>query len=413
MITIDPIHRALVPVDDHAAAALGAPNYDEFQNDLEVWDLIQTRPSCVLRVTMPHCDVVSPDFIGEAESDAALARAADNMDQLVADPRTREVRDVLFVCEITSPRHGVRQIGLGGMAKTAEIRTPGNPTGPIIRNEGVRESKARGRARLTEATRTDMGIVNNAVDDESGAFQAALEAHAAAERPAFATPDEEGNTHRVWLVQNSRTIETFRAQLATEPHAYVADGNHRSAAAALLGCSHFLAIFFPAGMLCIAPYNRLVTDCGVGRDALAASLGSAFEVERCTGVHAFQPAVTHEIGLYDGASWWRLKPHAGAWDPADAAQDIDAAIVQRRLFDERLGIADPRDARLTFVGANRDAAWLQAEVDAGRFEYAVTLPPVTMQQFIRVCRENRLMPPKSTWFVPKVRSGLVMALLRE
>jgi uncharacterized protein (DUF1015 family) len=106
-----------------------------------------------------------------------------------------------------------------------------------------------------------------------------------------------------------------------------------------------------------------------------------------------------------------LRPRPGTYDPADAAQDIDADIVQRRLFVDVFGIADARDERIAYVGANRDAAWLQAQVDSGRFACAVTLPPVTMEQFINVCRQNRLMPPKSTWFVPKVRTGLVMALL--
>ena len=411
MITIDPIRRALVPVDSSAADALGAPNYDEFQSDFEVWDLIQTRPSSVLRVTMPHCDTVSPDAMLEAESEAALERAAENMQQLVADPRTREVHNCLFVCEITSPRYGVRQIGLGGMARTTEIRTPANPHGPIIRNEGVREAKARGRARLTERTRADMGTVNNAVDDRSGAFRAALEAHTSAQRASLETTDEEGNRHRIWIVQDAPTIERLRGLLAAEPHAYVADGNHRSAAAALLGFTHFLAVFFPATMMRIAPYNRLVADAGVAPAQVATGLAAAFEVERLNGGGAYQPAATHDIGLYDGEAWWRLRPRPGTYDPADAARDIDADIVQRKLFGDVFGITDARDDRLTFVGANRDAAWLQGEVDAGRAHYAVTLPPVTMDQFIRVCMQNRLMPPKSTWFVPKVRSGLVMALL--
>ncbi|RMH17715.1 MAG: DUF1015 family protein, partial [Gemmatimonadetes bacterium] len=120
---------------------------------------------------------------------------------------------------------------------------------------------------------------------------------------------------------------------------------------------------------------------------------------------------THEIGLYDGTAWWRLRPREGTYDPANAVEAIDADIVQRHLFAAVFGIEDARDERLTFVGANRDARWLQERVDAGAARWAVTLPPVTMDEFIAVCRQNRLMPPKSTWFEPKIRSGLVMALL--
>jgi uncharacterized protein (DUF1015 family) len=290
------------------------------------------------------------------------------------------------------------------MARTREIRTPENPGGTIIRNEGIREPKARARARLTEAARADLGIVNLAVDDASGAMQAALEAHARRHAPSFETTDEAGNHHRVWLVTTD--LEPWRRLLAHEPHAYVADGNHRSAAAAMLGCEHFLAVFFPARTMTIAPYNRLLAGVPApSPDALRRS----FEIARREG--PLQPKVTHEIGFYDAKAWWMLRPRTGTYDPADAAQDIDADIVQRKLFAEVFGIADARDERITYVGANRDAAWLQAEVDSGRFVCAVTLPAVTMEQFVNVCRQNRLMPPKSTWFVPKARTGLVMALL--
>ncbi len=411
MISIDPVARALTPIDSAAADAIGAPNYDEFQSDREVWELIQAKPASVLRVTMPHCDVASVDDIGGDDSADALSHARKTMAQLVADTRTREVRDLLWVYELTSPdRPQVRQIGLGGMARTDEIRTPENPKGTIIRNEGIREPKARGRARLTEATRADMGTVNLAVDDASGALRATLEAYADASPPSIVTTDEGGNTHRVWLVQDAATRQRLRELLAREPRAYVADGNHRSAAAAMLGYDHYLAVFFPAAAMTIAPYNRLIENDVQPLGDVPAALGKNFDVERLSST-PYQPDRTHEIGFYDGSTWWRLRPRPGTFDPRDAAQDIDADIVQRRLFSDVFGIHDARDDRLTFVGANRDVRWLQSEVDAGRFRYAVTLAPVAMGQFIDVCLQDRLMPPKSTWFVPKIRSGLVMALL--
>ena len=105
----------------------------------------------------------------------------------------------------------------------------------------------------------------------------------------------------------------------------------------------------------------------------------------------------------------KLVPRASAFDPANAAESIDSDIVQRHLFSAVLGIDDPRAKELTFVGGNRDAAYLKAQVDAGHHDLAITLAPVTIEQFIDVCRQNRMMPPKSTWFQPKIRSGLVMA----
>lgn len=414
MIAIQPLARALVPLDSDAAARLGAPNYDEFQDDDEVRDLIRERPECVLRVTMAHCDVGGSGDPPEADSEGSLARAAENMRELVASPLTREVSRALYVYEIRDRRRpGIRQIGLGGMARTADIRADANPWGPIIRNEGIREAKARGRARLVERTGAIIGTVNCAVPDADGALAATLEACADARAADFRAVDAAGNDHGVWLVTDPARVARLQRLLSDVPEAYVADGNHRSAAAAMLRLEGFLAVFFPAGRMNIRPYNRLVR--GVEADDPAGlipelSLETDFELGP-PPAGPFQPTETHDIGLYAAGRWMRLRPRPGTYDAGDAAGSIDHAIVQRRVFRERLGIDDPGDERLAFVGANRDAAWLQAEVDAGRAAIAITLPAVTMEQFVAVCRQGRMMPPKCTWFDPKIRSGLVMALL--
>jgi uncharacterized protein (DUF1015 family) len=413
MITITPVRRALVPVDSAAAARISAPNYDEFQGDLEIWELLQHNPMCVLRVTMAHCHAESPEAIGQGDSRGALDQAGVNMKELTESELTEEVRDVLWVYEIEDPdRPGVRQIGLGGLARTDEIRTEATPHGTIVRNEGVREPKARGRADLIEATHAIIGMVNNGVDDASGEFQRRLEAHADGTPTDFEVLDQHGNQHRVWILRDAATIQSFQELLAQEPHAYVADGNHRSAAAAMLGYEHFLSVFFPARTMGIQPYNRLIRNSELPADRLTAAIQEKFELDAPTEGGPYQPAETHEIGLYTpDRGWLRLRPLPGTYDPDDAAEAIDYGIVQKNLFAHVMGINEAGDARLTFVGSNKDAAWLQSEVDEGRADYAVTLAAVTMDEFIEVCRQNRHMPPKSTWFEPKVRSGLVMALL--
>ncbi len=413
MITITPVPHALVPVDSEAAARISAPNYDEFQGDREIWDLLQGNPMSVLRVTMAHCDTPSRTDITAGESAASLTRAKLNMDELIESDLTREVRNMLWVYEIQDPRRpDAPQIGLGGMARTAQIRTGATPGGTIIRNEGIREPKARGRADLIEATGAIIGIVNSAIDDTSGEIQAALEAHTAASEPDFEATDHHGNRHRVWIVDDPSAMGRFRQLLAEEPHAYVADGNHRSAAAAMLGYESFLAVFFPAATMSIYPYNRLVTDAGDPASGLTAAVARKFEIGGSLESAAYQPTETHRVGLYSPEQgWMHLRPLPGTFDPKNAVEAIDADIVQRNLFAEVFGIDDAGDPRLTFVGSNKDAVWLQAAVDEGRAAYAVTLPAVTIEQFIEVCRQNRHMPPKSTWFEPKIRSGLVMALL--
>lgn len=412
MVKVNPIRHALVPVDSGAAQRLCSPNYDEFQSDREIWDLLQFQPDSVLCVTMPHCNAPSADDMLEDGSREALAEGAGKMAQMVASPLTKVVETTLFLYEIVDPgRPDVRQIGLGGMAPTGDIRTEATPDGVIIRNEGIREEKAKGRADLIEATKAIIGTVNLSVDDRDGNFLELMQ-HYADQRPCDfeALDNEDGSAHRIWLITDPDEIVSFCEVLAAEPHAYVADGNHRSAAAAMRGTGEFLTVFFPALTMGLAPYNRLVAAPGVTRETLEDRLKGAFKIEALEVV-TYQPERVHEIGLYIDGVWLKLSPREGSYDESNAAEAIDSDIVQRHIFADFLGIEDPRAKELTFVGGNRDAAYLKSEVDAGRHDLAVTLAPVTIEQFIEVCRQNRIMPPKSTWFQPKIRSGLVMALL--
>lgn len=412
MVTIHPVPRALVPRDSDAAGRISAPNYDEFQSDREVWELLQRRPECVLRITMAHCDVPRFEDIGTDGSPAALEHARERMSALAASDLVHEAHEVLWVYEIVSPRRPqLRQIGLGGFGRTAEIRTDTRPQGSIIRNEGIHPDKAEGRARLIAATRAYIGTVNCAVQDRNGELVAALEACADARPCDFEACDEAGNRHRVWLVTRPEEAAVFQKLLGAEPVAYVADGNHRSAAAAMLGEEHFLAVFFPTGRMHLEPYNRLLPSCGRTPSALLEALSERFEIARLGPLPEYRPQRVHEIGLYVAGQWHRLVPRPDSFDPRNAAESIDAAIVQRHVIAGVLGISDPRDKRINYVGGNKDAAYLKARVDAGDYELALSLAPVTMQQFIEVCEQGRFMPPKSTWFDPKIRSGLVMALL--
>ena len=176
MVSIRPAKRLLVPVDSNAAQQIIGPNYDEFQSDREVWELIQRQPHSILRVTMAHCDVPRPEAIGEEGDEQTLARAVVNLRELAQGPLTRTQRNALFIYEIRGVRRPeVRQIGLGGMFATDEIRREERPDGVVIRNEGIREEKARGRARLIEHTRSLIGIVNLAVEDPQERFAGVLE----------------------------------------------------------------------------------------------------------------------------------------------------------------------------------------------------------------------------------------------
>ena len=380
MVTVRPVPRALVPLNTEAAERLSASGDEEFPAHLP---------------------------------DEALEWAANSLARLEASPLTRVAEGVLVVYEVVDPRReGVRRIGLAGMAVTGEIRTVDRPRGTIVRNEGIREETARGQARLMQRTGASIGMVQLLVEDGDGRLATALRACADARTEEFHALDGRGRIHRVWIEDDPGTISVLTAALAREPRAYVADGNHRTAAAVALGLDQFLAVFFPAGTMRLAPYNRLVRAPRVPLRGILPAIEKGFRVEALPGADAFQPTATHEIGLYGAHEWHRLTPMDGIFNPASAVETVDADIVQRHLFDEVLGIHDPRDGRLTFVGADRSVSWLRRRVDSGEYAYAVTLPPVAMEQFIQVCRQGRFMPPKSTCTQPKVLMGLVVALAR-
>lgn len=413
MPTLRPISKALVPVDSAAAFQVSAPNYDEFQSDREVWDLLQERPENVLRITMPHCHVTKPEDFLEDGSGDALAHATSEMRIFEKNPLMKQVEGALWVYSITSPkRPSEPQLGVGGFGLTSEIRTDKTPNGTIIRNEGIRPEKAEGRAQLLKATDADFGTVNLAVNDQDGKLLAELQSVVSSRPCDFETLDEDKNLHQSWIVTDSQTQQKLIDLLAAEPAAYVADGNHRSAAAAALGLDHFLTVFFPTARLGLEPYNRLLPLNGVSKEEFLQKLEGQFTVESLGKVEPYRPETVGKFGLYLGGEWYLLTPKAGSFDPSNAAESIDSDIIQRHIIDAILGMADARDERINYVGGNKNAAYLVQKVDEGEYDLALSLAPVTMKQFVDVCEQNLFMPPKSTWFDPKIRSGLVVALLK-
>ena len=309
MVTVNPIRRALVPVDSGAAQRLCSPNYDEFQSDREIWELLQVQRESVLRVTMPHCNAPRAEEMLPDGSPGALAVGTREMAGLVESASTEVVEDALFLYEIGDPaRPGVRQIGLGGMAPTDDIRTEATPDGVIIRNEGIREEKAQGRADLIEATGAIIGTVNLSVDDVENKLLNALLDYAAGRPCDFeATDHDDGSAHRIWLVTAVDEVACLREVLAIEPHAYVADGNHRSAAAAMRGTGEFLTVFFLA-LFCAALSSliamielgtRVLIDTGITRRTAVRLVGAA------TVVFGIPSAVS--LAVFENQDWvWSL-----------------------------------------------------------------------------------------------------------
>lgn len=234
----------------------------------------------------------------------------------------------------------------------------------------------------------------------------------------------DGFGHKLWIVSDDEDIRTITAEFAKMPSLYIADGHHRSAAAALVGAekakqnpnhrgdeeyNYFMAVCFPASQLTILDYNRVVRDLnGMTPAEFLSALKKNFIVEK-KGKEDYRPQQLHEFSLYLEGEWYSLKAKEGTYDDADPIGVLDVSISSRLILDEILNIKDlRRDKRIDFVGGLRGLGELKRRVDSGEMKMALALYPVTMQQIMDIADSGKIMPPKATWFEPKLRSGLVI-----
>ncbi len=232
----------------------------------------------------------------------------------------------------------------------------------------------------------------------------------------------EGFRHTFWVIEDKKTIDQITEIFAQIPAMYIADGHHRSAAAAGVGAekqkatgnknaefNYFLAVCFPDNQLNIIDYNRVVKDLnGLSEEDFLSKLAEDFEVEE-KGSEIYKPNKLHNFSLYLGGKWYSLTAKAGRYDDNDPIGVLDVTISSNLILDKILGIKDLRsDKRIDFVGGIRGLGELKRRVDSGEMKVALALYPVTMQQIIDIADSGNIMPPKTTWFEPKLRSGLVI-----
>ena len=234
----------------------------------------------------------------------------------------------------------------------------------------------------------------------------------------------DGFRHQFWVISDSDDINVITKEFAQMPSLYIADGHHRSAAAALVGAekqkqnpnhkgdeeyNYFMAVCFQASQLTILDYNRVVKDLnGLSSEEFLAALRKNFSVDDM-GTEIFKPTVLHEFSLYLDGHWYKLKALPGTFDDTDPIGVLDVDISSRLILDQVLGIKDLRGSnRIDFVGGLRGLAELKRRVDSGEMRTALALYPVTMKQIMDIADSGMIMPPKATWFEPKLRSGLVI-----
>ncbi len=245
------------------------------------------------------------------------------------------------------------------------------------------------------------------------------------EEPEYKFTDENGFSHSFWVIDDDVTIRRITELFTSKVEAfYVADGHHRTAAAARVGAekkaqnpdhkgteeyNYFMAVCFPESQLKILDYNRVVKDLnGLSPEQFIQALRKDFDVKE-EGTAEFRPRHLHEFSMYLGGKWYSLEAKPGRFDDKDPIGVLDVTVLSNLVFDKILGIKDLRtDKRIDFVGGIRGLGELSRRVDSGEMKVAFALYPVSMEQLIAIADSGKIMPPKTTWFEPKLRSGLAI-----
>lgn len=363
------------------------------------------KPDSLMRVDRAEIELPADT---DPYSDAVYARALANFRGLQErGVLVREPEPVLYAYRQVMGEHA--QTGLVAVCHIGDYEND-----LIKKHEKTRKDKEDDRTRLIGTLRADTGPVFLTYRGDSAIDAAVAEAEAGGPCFDFTAPD--GIRHTVWRIRDAGVLPALFAERV--PVAYVADGHHRTASAVRVGqelraanpahdgteeYNWFLAVLFPANQLRILPYNRLVKDLnGLTPESLIAGVRKHFAVEPNAAPEPPKPGC---IAMYLGGKWYGLQ-----WDPATGADPIsrlDVSALQDRILAPLLGIEDPRTSkRIEFVGGIRGTGELVSKVDGGEATVAFSMFPTTVEQLMDIADAGQIMPPKSTWFEPKLRSGL-------
>ena len=368
--------------------------------------------------------IIKPEIdfpVGTNEHDPAVyQKAVDNFKKfqekgwLIQDPR-----ELYYVYAQTM--QGKTQYGL-----VVGAYVPDYVEGKIKKHELTRKDKEEDRMKHVRVNNANIEPVFFAYPDEP-ALDAIVAKYTAREPEYDFSVKSDGFRHAFWIVDDENDIARITELFAEIPALYIADGHHRSAAAALVGAekarnnphhtgeeeyNYFMAVCFPANQLTIIDYNRVVKDLNGLTDAgFLRKLEEHFIVEE-KGEDIYKPAALHHFSLYLSGKWYSLIAKADTYDDNNPIGVLDVTISSNLILDAILGIKDLRsDKRIDFVGGNRGLKELKRRVDNGEMKIGLALYPVTMKQLMDIADSGNIMPPKTTWFEPKLRSGLVIHTL--
>jgi uncharacterized protein (DUF1015 family) len=398
--------RALRPAPGRAAEVL-APPYDVLSS-AEARVRVDGKPFSFLHVSKPEIDL---DPKTDPYDNAVYDQAAKNLKRMVdAGVLIRDDKPCYYVYRLTWRGH--TQTGLACIASLADYTS-----NRIRKHEHTTPVKEDDRVRQIDAVNAQTGPVM------SGYPRApeidALLAQAAVGEPAVDVTADDGVRHQLWVVCDDTVIATLTRVFDALPAIYIADGHHRSAAAARVAAArkgdgphrYFLSVLFPEREMTILDYNRVVKDLnGRKPDEFLDALAKAFAVT--SSDKPVRPTASHEFGMYLGGHWYRLSLRSILVPREDPIGRLPITLLSRHVIEPLLGIKDPRtDKRIDFVGGARGLEGLEARVNSGEMAIAFALYPTQMADLMAVADAGGIMPPKSTWFEPKLADGMVSHLL--
>jgi uncharacterized protein (DUF1015 family) len=414
MVKIKPF-RGLRPTGE-SAQRVASPPYDVLSSD-EAREMARANPHSFLHVVKPEIDLPADT---DPYSDAVYERAAANLARLRDEGVLKQDDgDCYYLYRIQMGDHV--QTGLVAVASVDDYLE-----NRIKKHEFTRPVKEDDRTRHILTSRAQAGpvfLIHRSDPDLANTVDGILRAE-----PEVDFVADDGVRHSLWVVRAGDVIERITAAFSRFDEIYVADGHHRSAAGSRVAkmmrennpdysgaeeFNYFLAVIFPDDQVRIMAYNRVVKDLnGMSDEQFLARIRDVFTLTEVPSKAEAEPSQNYDYGMYMNGTWYRLTADVSSIDKSDPVESLDIQVLTKTVLDPLLGIKDPRtDPRIDFVGGIRGLAELEKLVDSGEWRVAFALNPTTVKQLLDVADADEVMPPKSTWFEPKLRSGMVVHLI--
>lgn len=412
--------------NEQLADRVAALPYD-VMNSEEAREMVKDNPYSFLHVDKAEIDL---DPSVDLYDSSVYAKAAENLDRMLADGvNITEDKPVYYIYR--QIMNGRAQAGIVGCASIDDYIN-----NVIKKHELTRADKEEDRVRHVDICNANTGPIFLTFRD-NGDIRKFTGDWMSTHRPLYDFTAEDDIRHTVWKVGEDDTIAKLEASFRKMPAFYIADGHHRSASAVRVGIKRrqehpdydgteefnfFLAVLFPSDELHIFDYNRVVHDLnGLTKEEFLDKISEKFTAELCEGalskdeqsLEKYRPQKKHDFGMYLSGKWYRLSAKAGTYDAEDPVSRLDVSILQENLLTPVLGIGDPRtDSRISFIGGIRGLKELVRLVDEGA-AVAFAMYPTTLDDLMDIADAGAIMPPKSTWFEPKLRSGLFVHYLSD